>query len=101
MLEHTCEKRSCEKNIPLLLDAVEELKLSFRQQWLRNFKHFGLEINQIRLAGLAERYIELKRVLIEFINGETDSIPALEVVISPAGLTGFHYRHIATGNFFI
>ena len=91
----------CEKNIPLLLDAVEELKLSFRQQWLRNFKHFGLEINQIRLAGLAERYIELKRVLIEFINGETDSIPALEVVISPAGLTGFHYRHIATGNFFI
>ena len=84
-----------------MIDAIESLKISFRTQWLRNFKHFGLEINQIRLAGLAERYQELARVIDEFTSGKENSIPALDVEINPAGLTGFHYRHIATGNFFI
>ncbi len=94
-------KELCSADIPELLSSLEGLQQEFRKQWLRNFKHFGLEINQIRIAGIAERYRELCRLLNEFISGETESIPALDSEIVPAGLTGFHYRHIATGNFFI
>ena len=94
-------KELCSADIPELLSSLEELQKEFRKQWLRNFKHFGLEINQIRIAGIAERYRELQRVLDEFIRGESTTIPALDNRLKPAALTGFHYRHIATGNFFI
>ena len=94
-------KELCSADIPELLSSLEELQKEFRRQWLRNFKHFGLEINQIRIAGIAERYRELQRVLDESIRGESTTIPALDNRLKPAALTGFHYRHIATGNFFI
>ena len=94
-------KKLCSNDIPGILSAIEKLSGSFRTQWLRNFKHFGLEINQIRFAGQLERFRELQRVLESFISGEISDIPELEIHHNPAGLTGFHYHHIATGNFFI
>ncbi len=90
-----------ERYIPELLDAIEGLNDSFREQWLRNFKSYGLELMQIRLAGLAERYRELARVIEALTEGESDSIPELEVVHRPSGGIDSRYRYIATGGFFI
>ena len=56
---------------------------------------------QIRLGGLTERYRELSRVIEEFIHGEIDSIPELEVDLQTRkGIPGT-YHETATGNFFI
>jgi len=90
-----------ERYIPDVIDAIEGLNDSFREQWLRNFKSYGLELMQIRLAGLAERYRELARVIGELLDGTIDSIPELEVVHQPTGFIDSRYRYVATGGFFI
>ena len=56
---------------------------------------------QIRLGGLSERYRELARVIEEFVAGEIDSIPELEIDLpTRVGIPGT-YHEVATGNFFI
>lgn len=107
-LLHAYEKRDfstldviAERYIPDVIDAIEGLNDSFREQWLRNFKSYGLELMQIRLAGLAERYRELARVIEALTTGESDSIPELEVRHTPSGVIDSRYRYLATGGFFI
>ena len=108
MLEHAYAKHDfntletiAERYVPDLIDAIDGLQEAFRVQWKRSFKSFGLELMQIRLGGLAERYRELARVLEEFVEGEIDSIPELEVDLpTREGIPGT-YHEVATGNFFI
>ena len=108
MLEHAYAKHDfntletiSERYIPDLIDAVDGLLETFREQWKRSFKSYGLELMQIRLGGLCERYRELSRVIDEFIHGEADSIPELEVEHKPAGIMPTTYHETATGCFFI
>ena len=108
MLEHAYAKHDfntletiSERYIPELIDAVDGLLETFRAQWKRSFKSYGLELMQIRLGGLIERYRELSRVIEEFIQGETDSIPELEVEFRPLGAIPSTYHEVATGSFFI
>ncbi|MBO4647943.1 MAG: family 20 glycosylhydrolase [Lentisphaeria bacterium] len=108
MLEHAYAKHDfntletiAERYVPDLIDAIDGLLEAFRVQWKRSFKSFGLELMQIRLGGLSERYRELARVLEEFVEGEIDSIPELEVDLpTREGIPGT-YHEVATGNFFI
>ena len=44
--------------VPEVIAAFEAVDATFRRQWMRRNKPFGLEIMQIRLAGLRERYAE-------------------------------------------
>ena len=108
MLEHAYAKHDfntletiSERYIPDLIDAIDGLLEAFRVQWRRSFKSFGMELMQIRLGGLMERYRELSRVIEEFIQGETDSIPELEVEHHPKGSIPGTYHDVATGGFFI
>ena len=90
-----------ERRIPILIDAIDCLLEAFRRQWLRSFKSFGLELMQIRLGGLKERYRELARVMLDYVRGESDSIPELEVKHQPNGTIPATYHGVATGGFFI
>ena len=108
MLEHAYAKHDfntletiSERYIPELIDAIDGLQEAFRAQWKRSFKSYGLELMQIRLGGLIERCRELSRVIEEFIQGETDSIPELEVEFRPLGAIPSTYHEVATGSFFI
>jgi len=108
MLEHAYAKHDfntleiiAERYVPDLIDAIDGLQEAFRVQWKRSFKSFGLELMQIRLGGLSERYRELARVIEEFVAGEIDSIPELEIDLpTRVGIPGT-YHEVATGNFFI
>ena len=94
-------KSIAERRIPILIDAIDCLLEAFRRQWLRSFKSFGLELMQIRLGGLKERYRELARVMLDYVRGESDSIPELEVKHQPNGTIPATYHGVATGGFFI
>ena len=108
MLEHAYFKHDfntletiSERYIPDLIDAVDGLLEAFRKQWKRSFKSYGLELMQIRLGGLSERYRELSRVIEELIHGEIDVIPELETDLpTRCGIPGT-YHEVATGGFFI
>jgi hypothetical protein len=64
--------------IPALVARLEELAGSWREQWLRRNKPFGLEVLQIRVAGLRARYLELGQRLDELLAGRVTAIPELD-----------------------
>ena len=90
-----------EHDIPEVLRAIEALLGAFREQWLRSFKSFGIELMQIRLGGLTERCRELARTLKELADGAVDSIPELEIENRTIGFLPFTYHEVATGCFFV
>jgi hypothetical protein len=61
-----------------LIGLIHELDNSFRTQWLRRNKPFGLEALQIRLAGPARRCQELADRLEELLSGKIESIPEFD-----------------------
>ena len=89
------------KDIPEVLAAVDGLLQAFRTQWRRSFKSFGMELMQIRLGGLKERYRETAAVIEELLSGRIEHIGELEVKHKPSGYIPNKYALIATGGFFI
>lgn len=88
------------KEIPALVRLLEEGADSFRSIWLERNKPFGLEVLQIRMAGLIARYRELDRRLAEYLTGRVGSLPELdENVKVPKGQPGGGwYRSVASGS---
>jgi len=87
--------------VPDVIEAINRLNDSFRAQWFRSYKSYGLEVMQIKLAGLCERYQETGRRIDEYLAGQTSSIPELELQPETKGLEELRYRMIATGGWFI
>ncbi|OGV48783.1 MAG: hypothetical protein A2X49_13825 [Lentisphaerae bacterium GWF2_52_8] len=87
--------------IPELLEAIQGLNASFRKQWFRSYKPYGLEVMQIKLAGLCERYRELARRIDEYLDGRIPSLGELELKPETRGFVDSRYRMIATGGWFI
>lgn len=77
-----------EKNIELLkilLNDYNEVegKLdilydAFRTLWMKENKPYGFEVQDQRFGGLKQRIKSCRKMLIDYINGEQDSIPELE-----------------------
>ncbi len=85
--------------IPAAIEAIEELARSLRALWLARCEPFGLEVLQIRFAGLAARYRELSHRLGEFLDGKIAGIAELDEGAKGA-YTPVHalpYRSLATG----
>lgn len=78
--------------------ALEKMAESFRRQWLRRNKPFGLEVMQVRFAGQAARYNEIAVRIGELLSGAIDSIPELEVKLDkPAGYIDCRYGRSMSG----
>ena len=86
--------------IPKAAALIEELSKSIRALWLARCEPFGLEVLQVRFAGLAARYRELAQRLDEFLDGKVASIPELDEgakgAFSP--IHSLPYRILATGS---
>lgn len=90
-----------ENNIPDVIEAIQMLNESFRIQWTRSYKSYGLEVMQIKLAGLCERYCETGRRISEYLDGKAISIHELELKPETRGSVDSRYRMVATGGWFI
>lgn len=65
-----------------MVELVEALEESFQRQWHRRNKPFGMEVIQIRLGGLRQRYLEVGRALRRLVRGDADVVPELEEAFS-------------------
>ena len=82
-----------------MVALLEQWDRSFRRQWLRRNKPFGLEVIQIRNAGLIRRYQELQERLTDLVEGRIDRIEELdETVTEPAKINVTSYWRLATGS---
>ena len=85
-----------------LAGLVEAVETTFRRQWHRRNKPYGLETIQIRLGGLRQRYLETGRLLRELLSGARVAIAELEEGLAlsdqarSALYPGNRYRSLAT-----
>ena len=84
-----------------MLAAIEAFCQSFRRQWLRSFKYDGMEVMQIKMGGLKERYRECRQRIKELIEGKIENIPELEAEPDAFGGQETRYRMVATASWFI
>jgi len=86
--------------ISQVIELIKELDDSFRRQWLRRNKPFGLEVIQIRLAGLVRRYEELSQRLGEFVDGRIESIAELDEPVpkQPLDRLRSNYKGVASAS---
>jgi hexosaminidase len=61
-----------------MMRLTEKVIESFRRQWLRRNRRAGLEVVEIRLGGVRQRYAELATALREVLSGTRESIWELE-----------------------
>ena len=65
----------------------------YKEQWLKENKPFGFEVNQIRLGGLLERINYAEEVLDNYINGKTAQIFELEEKRLPGNFNTEDYKY--------
>lgn len=75
-----------QKEIPDILNRVEQLYRSFQNQWNLENKQFGFEVQSIRFGGLIQRLKDTKSILDEYIGEPSGKIDMLEEERLP-----FHY----------
>ena len=94
-------KEIAEKDVPQMIEDLNRFLASYRVQWKRSFKPFGIELMHIRMGGLCERYRETARMIEEYLDGEIDCIMQLDEKYDTIGNLHFVYSGTATGGFFI
>ncbi len=77
------EQIACE-DIPALIETVDEMLQALTRQWKLESRHFGLEVQQIRLGGLKERLKGSADILMDYVAGRTARIEELEAPRLPA-----------------
>ena len=93
-----------EEVIPGILYRIGEFDELFRADWLETAKPFGLEVIQRRNAGLVARYREMRRVLLEFLDGTLPQIAELDASLEAAPAvreTGFTPDNIYSGSYWL
>jgi hexosaminidase len=91
--------RNVSKKIPVIIELLGELDKSFRHLWLKRNKPQGLEVLQIRIAGQARRYQELRQRLQELVAGKIAVIGELEERPTRAlAKVSLRYRDTATSS---
>ena len=66
------------KTIGRVKTLLKQFIKNYQEQWLKENKPFGLEVNQIRLGGLSARIDYVGRILKEFIKGKVKVIDEME-----------------------
>ena len=69
---------------------------AFEERWLKNSKPQGLEIQNIRIGGLKERFISCGKRLLSYAEGKTENIPELEEEILKTNIISNRWSGIAS-----
>ncbi len=72
-----------EMEIPELAVQLDAFYHVFKEQWYKENKTFGFDVQSIRIGGLRQRLIEVGESLRNYVNGVTDRIEELEEPLLP------------------
>jgi hexosaminidase len=96
---NTVALKSIGKRVLTIIELLTELDASFRRLWLIRNKPQGLEVLQIRIAGLIRRYTELRQRITELLAGKIAAIDELEEKPTrPLVKVSGRYRDVATAS---
>ena len=81
--------------IPAVIAAVDEFDTTFRRQWMKSAKPFGIERIQARNAALIARLQETALRIREFLDGDIERIEELECRLPRSIAANEHYGRYA------
>ncbi len=92
-----------DRMIPETVGALREFTASFRKQWLRRNKPFGLETMQVRFGAMFARWEEVVLRLEEYLDGAIDTILELDLKLdSDRAMAGWGwYRKWPSGSIIV
>ena len=67
-----------QKDIPEAVSLTDDFIAAFVAQWKKENRNPGLEVHQIRLGGMRQRMLGVGQILLEYVEGKTQSIDELE-----------------------
>ncbi len=73
---------------------IPEYHEALRDQWYRENKPTGFDVQDLRTGGILQRTHSCKRRIIDFTEGRIDSIPELEEEVLPRGEVGRSIVHV-------
>ena len=76
-------KELAEKDYPLTVQKLTTYADVFYAQWMKENKPHGFDVQDLRFGGLKERLARCSARLLQYVNGEVESIPELEEEILP------------------
>ena len=76
--KNIAEMKKAVEKIHLIIADIKDFYYVFREQWNRENKSFGFEVQDIRIGGLIMRLEHVKAILQNFLDGKSDKIEALE-----------------------
>ena len=76
------------ERIERLCALVEDFRVIFRAQWMRENKSFGFDVMDIRIGGLLSQLETAQYLLGEYLDGRIDKIEELEAERLPYGFGG-------------
>jgi hypothetical protein len=69
--------------VPALAADLAEFHTLYKRLWRRERKPFGLEVMDVRIAGLRARIETLRETVQDYLDGEADAIPEFELPTMP------------------
>ena len=84
----TCDKAGlkeiCYKTIPEVLKRLKKFITAYKEQWLKENRPLGLEVQEHRLYGVKGRLESVKQRLDDYLSGKVETLPELEEIkLSP------------------
>ena len=73
-------------------ERIDKFRKTYRETWMREYKPYGWEIQEIRLGGLKARVMDCRERLIEYVEGKVNDIPELEEEILPYADWGLQFN---------
>ena len=67
---------------------VEEFRIAFRKQWMKENRSFGFDVMDIRIGGLYAQLETAQYLIVEYLDGRIDRIDELEAERLPYGFDG-------------
>jgi hypothetical protein len=71
-------KTLVKKNVTPLIKRVNAFYETFREQWMKENKPFGFEVQDYRIGGLIKRIEHCKKMIMDFVNGKCENIALLD-----------------------
>ncbi len=63
---------------------LDKFYSAFKYQWSLENKPWGFDVQDIRLGGTRQRMLHCREILLDYLEGRTQSVPELEAEILPA-----------------
>ena len=60
------------------LKRLDEFYSAFEEQWYRDNKAYGFEVQDLRLGGLKQRITHIRKILSDYVSGKIDVVEELE-----------------------